>query len=69
MTMTTSRVTKWGNSLAIRIPHHVAKAASLTEGSSVTLTVEGDALLVRRSRPRFRLSDLLKAEARSGEAW
>ena len=76
-----SRITKWGNSLALRLPKSVAADAQLREGSEVELRVDGGALLVRPSRPKYRLKDLLvkdapnrseefdRGQAKGEEAW
>lgn len=45
-----TRVQRWGNSLAIRIPRPVADEAGLTEGAPVVLSVEGGAVVVRRQK-------------------
>ncbi len=51
---------KWGNSLAIRIPQGIAKQARIDEGDSLTLDVlEDGAIVVRSSRKRYRLEDLV----------
>lgn len=63
-------VRKWGNSLALRLPQNVATDLHITEGATVSLTVEDHALVVKASRKRFRLSELLAQmpdEARRGE--
>jgi antitoxin MazE len=53
-------VSKWGHSLAVRIPNAVAKAAQIGEGDSVALTVEDDGSIVLRStRPRYELAELV----------
>jgi len=55
-----SRISKWGNSLAIRIPLAIAKQASLGEGDSVTLALDRDgAIVLRPARRRYELSDLV----------
>ncbi len=54
-----SQISKWGNSLALRLPRTVAADAQLHEGTRVDLRVEGKALVVRPSRPKYKLSDLL----------
>ena len=54
-----SHIAKWGNSLALRLPRHVAADAKLHEGTRVVLHVEGGSLVVRPSRPKYRLSELL----------
>lgn len=52
-------VAMWGNSLALRLPKSVAADARLFEGTSVDMRVEGDALVIRPSRPRYHLDSLL----------
>jgi antitoxin MazE len=43
-------LSKWGNSLAVRLPRQAAASAGLREGAVVDLTVEGDAIVLRRRR-------------------
>jgi len=43
-------ISKWGNSLAIRVPREAAASAGLREGAAVDLTVEDDAIVLRRRR-------------------
>lgn len=44
------QVSKWGNSLAIRIPASVVKALGLKEGDNVEILVEGaKSLSIRKS--------------------
>jgi len=53
---------KWGNSLAIRLPRHVADAAAIYEGSTVTVEArEGRVVLTPVREPVFRLSRMVKA--------
>ena len=52
-------VSKWGNSLALRIPREVADAAHWTEGTEVRFRVEGGSVTVAPCRPRYALADLL----------
>lgn len=40
-------VAKWGNSLAVRIPHAFAREISVSEGVSVDLCISDGALVVR----------------------
>ena len=63
------RVTKWGNSLALRLPKSIAVDARLREGSRVDMRIEGGCLVIRPSRPSYELKDLLVGEAskRGGE--
>jgi antitoxin MazE len=53
-------VSKWGNSLAVRIPMAIAKQAGLGEGDCVALALDTDgAIVLRRTRRRYELSELV----------
>ncbi len=52
-------VKKWENSLALRLPQHVAADMRIVEGTSVSMTVEGETLVVKPMRKRYRLPELL----------
>ena len=52
-------VAKWGNSLAVRLPRHVAEGANLTEGAAVELSVRDGAVVVTPVRKKYKLEDLL----------
>ena len=54
-----NHIAKWGNSLALRLPRHVAADVQLHEGTQVELRVEGKSLVVRPTRPKYKLSELL----------
>ncbi len=41
-----TRIRKWGNSLGLRIPKHLADDADVTEGTSVDLQVKNGSLVV-----------------------
>jgi antitoxin MazE len=54
-------ITKWGNSLAIRIPQNLAKQINLIEGSEVELTViEGKLVLVPKFPCHYKLQELVQ---------
>jgi antitoxin MazE len=55
-------ICKWGNSLALRLPKHIADQVRLVEGTNVDLVVEDGVLKVRPSRRTFKLSELLEGE-------
>jgi antitoxin MazE len=56
-----TRVQKWGNSLAVRIPKAVADETGLRADAPVEMSVEAGGIVVRPSkRPPLRLEDLLK---------
>jgi antitoxin MazE len=53
-------LSKWGNSLAVRIPQAIAKQAGLNEGDSVALALDADGGIVLRStRRKYGLSELV----------
>jgi len=54
-----ARISKWGNSLAIRLPKAAADSLRVKEGEQVEVAIEGDALTIRSARPRYRLEDLI----------
>lgn len=55
-------VSKWGNSLGIRIPKGITDELDLREGSSLTLVPAEDGYLLKRSQPQvsFFLADLVE---------
>jgi antitoxin MazE len=55
-------VSKWGNSLAVRIPRAIAKEANITEGDSLAMKLDQDgAIVLRSSRKKYELSELVSA--------
>jgi antitoxin MazE len=46
------RVSKWGNSLAIRLPLAVVKALALKEGDQVDVRISGERAFVVAREPR-----------------
>jgi antitoxin MazE len=53
-------VSKWGNSLAVRIPLAIAKQSGLNEGDSVELSLEKDGgIVLRPTRRKYDLSELV----------
>ena len=54
-------IARWGNSLAVRVPKEVAASVGLREGVAVELTVEDDAIVLRRRR--YDIRDLVAAMA------
>ncbi|MGJ3248450.1 MAG: AbrB/MazE/SpoVT family DNA-binding domain-containing protein [Elainellaceae cyanobacterium] len=54
-------VAKWGNSLAIRIPPHLANAIHISEGAEIELDViDGNLVLKPRKRKQYSLDELLE---------
>ncbi|HXM46148.1 MAG TPA: AbrB/MazE/SpoVT family DNA-binding domain-containing protein [Bryobacteraceae bacterium] len=55
-----TKVSKWGNSLAVRIPLALAKEARLAEGDRLTLDLATDgAILLRPARRKYELRQLV----------
>jgi antitoxin MazE len=57
---TTTQVSKWGNSLGLRIPKTVAREVQLGEGDTVQVSVGNGTIMIRPSRPRYVLDDLVR---------
>ena len=59
------QVSKWGNSLAIRIPNVVVQALKLKEGDEVEVTVAGDReLVLQRDERREKALETIRQLAR-----
>jgi antitoxin MazE len=55
-----STISKWGNSLAVRIPLAIAKQANLGEGDCVKMALDRDgAIVLRPARRKYDLADLV----------
>ena len=60
-----TKIQKWGNSLAVRIPRSFAAEIQVEEGNTVDLSVENGRVLVRPLRVRtYSLAELLRAVSR-----
>ena len=57
--MSDTKIQKWGNSMALRIPAVTMRAWGITEGQSVALKVEDGALVVKPAQPHYTLTELL----------
>ena len=56
-----TKIQKWGNSLALRIPKSFASQASVEAGSTVDIAIEDGGLVIRPiRRPKYSLQDLLR---------
>jgi antitoxin MazE len=56
----TTGISRWGNSLAVRIPRALAEQVKLAEGDTVTLEPgEDGTLVIRPGRPRYTLRELV----------
>ena len=59
-----TRVQKWGNSLAVRIPKPFAEGAGLRASTSVELSLEKGEVRISPVRPRWELRRLLEGVTR-----
>ena len=57
--VTITQVSTWGNSLGLRLPKSVAREAHLDEGDTVEVSVDNGAIVIRSSRPRYSLDELV----------
>lgn len=55
----TTVITKWGNSLGVRIPMNIAKVAELENGSEVELIAEDAGIMIKLKNQKPNLDDLL----------
>ena len=51
-----TNISKWGNSLGIRIPRSIAKQIGISEGEPVELTIENNHIVIQKTH---RLESLL----------
>jgi antitoxin MazE len=61
-----TQVSKWGNSLAVRIPRAIVRDARLAEGDRLSLDLAGDGSIVLRNRRRRYSLDKLVAQIKPG---
>ena len=55
------RVSRWGNSLAIRLPKAAVASLEVREGEPIDLAIEGDRVVLSTPRPRYTLEELVAA--------
>lgn len=56
-----ARVSKWGNSLALRLPKAAVASLRVGAGEAVDLVIEGDRVVIRAARPHYTLEELVAA--------
>src|SRR4051812_44865182 len=52
------QITRWGNSLGVRVPKQVAREIGLNEGSQVDIEAADHRIIITPARPRDTLADL-----------
>jgi len=55
-----TKLCKWGNSLALRVPKQFAVSRHLSEGSDLEITAERDGFFVRALPQKLSLTELLQ---------
>lgn len=60
-----TKIRKWGNSLAVRIPKSLADEMALDEGSQVDLSLNDNGLVIRSTVTRHDLRQLVKQISKS----
>jgi antitoxin MazE len=66
-----TRIGKWGNSLAVRLPRGCVADLGLKEDANLEISVVDGGLLLRPAKPAYSLEDLVAGiteENRHGEA-
>jgi antitoxin MazE len=53
-----TKISRWGNSLGLRIPKQMAQDAGLDEGADVDLKLAGHKLVLAPARREYSLKDL-----------
>ncbi|KAF3890040.1 MULTISPECIES: AbrB/MazE/SpoVT family DNA-binding domain-containing protein [Nostocales] len=54
-------ISRWGNSLAIRIPKAVADQIQVEEGTPVSISISGDSIVITpQKRKKYTLDQLLE---------
>jgi antitoxin MazE len=54
------QISKWGNSLGLRVPKEVAARVGLREGARVDIEARGQQILISVARPIYDLDELLE---------
>lgn len=65
-----SRISKWGNSLAVRIPKAIGSEIEIREGSEVELSIQNGSIIITPVSSNYHLEDLVQgitAENRHSE--
>ena len=53
------QVSKWGNSLGLRLPKPIAREAEVGDGDVVDVSVNDGVIIVRPTRPTYSLDELV----------
>jgi antitoxin MazE len=58
--MVTQKIAQWGNSLGVRLPQAIAQEIGLKAGTVITISTEGDKIVLSPAKPKYTLQELLK---------
>ena len=58
--MVTQKISMWGNSFGIRLPQAIALQMGLKEGALVSISTDGNKIILSPARPKYTLDELLK---------
>ena len=50
------QISRWGNSLGVRIPSDIAKKVGLVDGAKVEIEAHGAEVVIKRVEPKLRYS-------------
>jgi len=62
-----THITKWGNSLGVRIPRFLAQSLGLKEGTSIDIQLEDDHIVIRKKHSLELLLSQITSENLHGE--
>lgn len=54
-----TKIQKWGNSLAVRIPKPIAKELGIGEGEDMSISLENQRITLKRAAKEYELDKLL----------
>ncbi len=57
----TTKIQKWGNSLAVRIPNEFAENLNWQAGSVVGFKQSGDQIIITKAKPVYTIEDMVKS--------
>ncbi len=58
--MVIQKISMWGNSLGIRLPQTITQQMGLNLGDLITISTEGNRIILSPAKPRYTLDGLLK---------
>jgi antitoxin MazE len=58
--MITQKIAQWGNSLGVRLPQAIAQEIGLKAGTIITISTEGDTIVLSPAKLKYTLQELLK---------